>query len=40
VNDFDEYLERAGGIARLHYLRQVEQLKAPMQAPWLKTKKG
>lgn len=40
VNDFDEYLERAGGIARLHYLKQVEQLKAPMQAPWLKTKKG
>jgi 3-oxoacid CoA-transferase subunit A/glutaconate CoA-transferase subunit A len=40
VNDFDEYLERAGGIARLHYLRQVEQLKAPMHAPWLKTKKG
>jgi 3-oxoacid CoA-transferase subunit A/glutaconate CoA-transferase subunit A len=40
VNDFDEYLERAGGIARLHYLKQVEQLKAPMHAPWLKTKKS
>lgn len=40
VNSFDEYLERAGGIARLHYLRQVEQLKAPMNAPWLKSKKG
>jgi 3-oxoacid CoA-transferase subunit A/glutaconate CoA-transferase subunit A len=37
---FEEYLELVGGIQKLHYLKQVEQLKAPMRAPWLKAKKG
>ena len=40
VTCFDEYLELVGGLQKLHYLKQVEQLKAPMRAPWLKTKKG
>lgn len=37
---FEEYLERIGGIRKMHYLKQVEQLKAPLRAPWLKTRKG
>jgi 3-oxoacid CoA-transferase subunit A/glutaconate CoA-transferase subunit A len=40
VSCFEEYLELVGGIRKLHYLKQVEQLKAPMRAPWLKAKKG
>jgi hypothetical protein len=39
VANFDEYLELAGGIKQLNYLKQVEQLRAPMHAPWLKAKK-
>lgn len=40
VNSFEEYLERVGGSPKLNYLKQVEQLRAPMHTPWLKTKKG
>ncbi len=36
VGDFNDYLERAGGLRKLDYLRRVEQLRAPMVAPWLK----
>jgi glutaconate CoA-transferase, subunit A len=38
VEDFDAYLELTGGIKQLNYLKQVEQLHAPMHAPWLKKK--
>jgi acyl CoA:acetate/3-ketoacid CoA transferase alpha subunit len=34
--DFEDYLERAGGIRRLNYLKRVEQFKSPMKAPWVK----
>ena len=40
VSDFEEYLERVGGVRKLDYLKQVEHLRAPMRAPWLKGKKG
>lgn len=36
VSDFEEYLERVGGVKQLNYLKRVEQLREPMQAPWLK----
>ncbi len=35
VKDFNEYLEKAGGLRKLEYLKKVEQLRAPMVAPWL-----
>ncbi len=38
VCSFDEYLDLVGGVTKLHYLKQVEQMKAPMHAPWLKEK--
>jgi 3-oxoacid CoA-transferase subunit A/glutaconate CoA-transferase subunit A len=36
VKDFHEYLERAGGLRKMEYLKKVEQLREPMTAPWLK----
>jgi len=36
TKDFYEYLERVGGLRKLDYLKRVEQLRAPMTAPWLK----
>jgi 3-oxoacid CoA-transferase subunit A/glutaconate CoA-transferase subunit A len=36
TTDFNEYLERVGGLRKLDYLKKVEQLRAPMTAPWLK----
>ncbi|MGQ9492387.1 MAG: CoA transferase subunit A [Anaerolineae bacterium] len=36
TKDFNEYLELVGGLRKLQYLRQVEELRAPMKAPWLK----
>jgi acyl CoA:acetate/3-ketoacid CoA transferase alpha subunit len=39
VNEFEDYLELVGGLRKLDYLKQVEQLKTPMRAPWLKGKK-
>ena len=36
VPDFQGYLERAGGLRKLDYLKRVEQLRAPMVAPWMK----
>jgi acyl CoA:acetate/3-ketoacid CoA transferase alpha subunit len=38
VRDFAEYLERVGGAPKLEFLKQVMQFKAPMKAPWLKSK--
>jgi len=38
VKDFNEYLELVGGLRKLLYLKQVEELRAPMTAPWLKKK--
>jgi hypothetical protein len=37
VKDFSEYLELVGGTAKMHYLREVEELRAPPIAPWAKT---
>jgi len=34
VENFDEYLHLIGGAEKLNYLRRVEQLKAPLKAPW------
>ncbi len=36
VKDSFEYLERAGGLRKMDYLKKVEQLREPMTAPWLK----
>jgi 3-oxoacid CoA-transferase subunit A/glutaconate CoA-transferase subunit A len=38
VRDFEDYLERVGGVRKLNYLKRVEQFKAPMVVPWLKGK--
>jgi len=38
TKDFNEYLELVGGLHKLQYLKQVEELRAPMRAPWLKKK--
>jgi 3-oxoacid CoA-transferase subunit A/glutaconate CoA-transferase subunit A len=36
VNDFDGYLKLIGGKDRLEYLKKVENLEAPLKAPWIK----
>ncbi|MEA2089222.1 MAG: CoA-transferase [Thermoproteota archaeon] len=36
VDTFEKYLELVGGIKKLNYLRKVEELRAPMKAPWAK----
>jgi 3-oxoacid CoA-transferase subunit A/glutaconate CoA-transferase subunit A len=33
---FEEYLELAGGIHKLNYLKRVEELREPVRAPWIK----
>ncbi len=38
VPDFSAYLELIGGEAKLNYLREVEHLRMPMVAPWMKNK--
>jgi len=38
VPDFEAYLELVGGLRKVQYLKRVEQLRAPMTAPWLKRK--
>jgi len=38
VQDFDEYLGLVGGTRRLTYLKQVEDMRAPLSAPWLRKK--
>jgi 3-oxoacid CoA-transferase subunit A/glutaconate CoA-transferase subunit A len=39
VESFAEYLELIGGSEKLEYLRQVEDLEAPLEAPWLEEKR-
>jgi acyl CoA:acetate/3-ketoacid CoA transferase alpha subunit len=39
VKDFQEYLHLMGGAVKLQYLRQVEDLQAPMRAPWINQRK-
>lgn len=39
IEDFNEYLKLIGGEEQLEYLRQVEHLEAPLQAPWLEEKR-
>ena len=39
VPDFDAYLDLVGGEDQLEYLRQVEHLEAPLEAPWLEEKR-
>jgi 3-oxoacid CoA-transferase subunit A/glutaconate CoA-transferase subunit A len=39
VKDFAEYLELAGGSAKMEHLRRVERLEEQMRAPWLDRKK-
>jgi len=39
VKDFSEYLELAGGAAKLEHLGRVERLEERMRAPWLDVKK-
>ena len=34
VKNFEEYLELIGGVKKLNYLKRVEQLRAPLKAPW------
>lgn len=36
TSDFEEYLERVGGVRKLAYFKRVEQFKLPMRAPWRK----
>jgi hypothetical protein len=39
VDNFSAYLDLIGGEAQMEYLRQVEQLEAPLEAPWLEEKR-
>ncbi len=39
VEGFSGYLDRIGGEEQLEYLRQVEHLEAPLEAPWLEEKR-
>jgi len=34
--DFEEYLELIGGIKKLNYLKKLEDMRVPLEAPWLK----
>jgi len=38
VQDFEGYLEKVGGVGRMNDLKRVEQLRLPVEAPWLKNK--
>jgi len=39
VDSFKDYLALIGGAEQLEYLRQVEHLEAPLEAPWLEEKR-
>ncbi len=39
VDDFGAYLDLIGGKEQLEYLRKVEHLEAPLEAPWLEEKR-
>ena len=36
INTFKEYIRLVGGAKKLKYLRLLEQLRAPLKAPWAK----
>lgn len=36
VEIFEDYLQLVGGVKKLNYLRKVEKLRAPMEAPWIR----
>lgn len=36
VETFEDYLRLVGGVKKLNYLRKVEKLRAPMEAPWIR----
>lgn len=36
VKSYEEYLGLCGGIEKLNYLKKVEDMRAPMTAPWIK----
>jgi len=38
VTGFEEYLDLVGGSEKLNYLKEVENYRAPMRAPWLDRK--
>ena len=38
--DFETYLAQVGGIRKMSYLKRVERMQEPLQAPWLDDKKG
>ena len=40
TKNFDEYIELIGGEAKMNELTDVEHLRRPMTAPWLKKKEG
>ncbi|HSB88823.1 MAG TPA: CoA-transferase [Anaerolineales bacterium] len=40
VESFEDYLELVGGEEKLHYLKRVERLEAPLRAPWIKVRGG
>ena len=40
TKNFDEYIELIGGAAKMNELTDVEHLRRPMTAPWLKKKEG
>jgi 3-oxoacid CoA-transferase subunit A/glutaconate CoA-transferase subunit A len=39
VDQFSAYLDLIGGEEKMDYLRQVEELEAPLEAPWLEEKR-
>jgi len=36
VEDYEGYLEKIGGIRKLNYLKKLEEMRVPLEAPWLK----
>ena len=36
VKDYFEYLELNGGLEKMFYLKKVEEMRAPLNAPWIK----
>ncbi len=39
MDDFGAYLDLVGGAGQMEYLRKVEHLEAPLEAPWLEEKR-
>ena len=34
VGDFPKYIELVGGAEKMEYLRKLEKLEVPLEAPW------